>query len=516
MSLTRPKASQVTAKLDATGSTVRGLDDKLAEFVSVKDFGAVGDGVADDTAAIQAAIDAVYAAGGGEVWFPAGTYLTTAAIKMKRDVSLRGPDQKLSPGQIYEVNIEAAILGVAKIQPTSAVSTAALQYDFTLASRVERPYGAALNNLVLDSRNQSNGDCMQVIPPPVGEGPFDTGWAAGSVRVFNVYFLRAPRYGCGIISTDTQKTNAFFVNCRFAFNGSHGLYAFKCFDVQIDHSFSFENVGDGVCLELCATERILFSDFFSNDGNGVTSDGYNGRYIGCFMQINGKHGIEIKAVQSTITNKKYRIFDCQLDGNSRLPTNTYSHIYIGSRAGVSCANIHIFGCSFGDTASGGANRVKHIVEQDVLTTQNGNYMTNCIVSHNDLFGGNLPFNDNFWQSTNFSNSIGADGNLIAQKFHPLPVSAGGAWAPNTLRGVSFYVTQNTSATTITGITNGTTYVRNRDVWILINDANTGVDFTGTSLKGNGGVDLAAGAGTVGKLIHFKNVDGTNWAATIYG
>lgn len=46
-----------------------------ANVVSVKDFGAVGDGVANDTAAIQAALDAVAARGGGTVLVPAGTYV---------------------------------------------------------------------------------------------------------------------------------------------------------------------------------------------------------------------------------------------------------------------------------------------------------------------------------------------------------------------------------------------------------------------------------------------------------
>jgi hypothetical protein len=75
MAMTRAKASQVTAKLDATGSTVRGLDDKLAEFVSVKDFGAVGDGVTDDRLAIKAAVADLQATGGGELVFPKGDYL---------------------------------------------------------------------------------------------------------------------------------------------------------------------------------------------------------------------------------------------------------------------------------------------------------------------------------------------------------------------------------------------------------------------------------------------------------
>src|SRR5690349_5893100 len=54
---------------------------------NVKDYGAVGDGVRLDTEAINQAVQACAAAGGGTVFFPAGTY-RTGTIHLKSDVTL--------------------------------------------------------------------------------------------------------------------------------------------------------------------------------------------------------------------------------------------------------------------------------------------------------------------------------------------------------------------------------------------------------------------------------------------
>jgi hypothetical protein len=65
----------------ATGSTTaRTLANRFADVVNVKDFGAVGDGVAFDDAAIQAAIDANPSK---TIYFPAGTYLVSSTIRVK-------------------------------------------------------------------------------------------------------------------------------------------------------------------------------------------------------------------------------------------------------------------------------------------------------------------------------------------------------------------------------------------------------------------------------------------------
>ncbi len=56
--------------------------------LNIKDMGAVGDGQAKDTSAIQQTIDRCAVLGGGEVFFPAGNYLT-GALALRSDVILR-------------------------------------------------------------------------------------------------------------------------------------------------------------------------------------------------------------------------------------------------------------------------------------------------------------------------------------------------------------------------------------------------------------------------------------------
>jgi hypothetical protein len=61
-----------------------------AETGSVRAFGAKGDGVTDDTAAFQAALDTTGQAGGGVVSVPTGNYLLKGTLTLPRAVTLEG------------------------------------------------------------------------------------------------------------------------------------------------------------------------------------------------------------------------------------------------------------------------------------------------------------------------------------------------------------------------------------------------------------------------------------------
>jgi hypothetical protein len=84
-------ATAISYTASLPGATTQTVQTKLEQYVSVKDFGAVGDGVADDSAAIQAAIDAVNTGGGGQIWFPQGKYnIETTGLVIYQNIILSG------------------------------------------------------------------------------------------------------------------------------------------------------------------------------------------------------------------------------------------------------------------------------------------------------------------------------------------------------------------------------------------------------------------------------------------
>lgn len=63
------------------GAVQRSFQSAMSDvFFNVKNYGAVGNGIADDTSAVQNAITAAAAVGGGTVFLPPGTYLINAAL----------------------------------------------------------------------------------------------------------------------------------------------------------------------------------------------------------------------------------------------------------------------------------------------------------------------------------------------------------------------------------------------------------------------------------------------------
>lgn len=77
-------ATAISYTLTAAGAVAQTVQTKLEQYVSVKDFGAVGNGIADDTVAIQAALNS----GAKNILVLAGTYLVTSTLVVPASVNI--------------------------------------------------------------------------------------------------------------------------------------------------------------------------------------------------------------------------------------------------------------------------------------------------------------------------------------------------------------------------------------------------------------------------------------------
>jgi hypothetical protein len=126
----------------ATGSTAtRTLANRFADVINVKDFGAIGNGVANDTAAIQAAID--YAASqsrGGCVYYPSGRYLITSAILVKTPFVNQRGDGIFSSIIITNTDINTMIIGSNPIESLEGVDVVGIGFYHANAVGKTKPH----------------------------------------------------------------------------------------------------------------------------------------------------------------------------------------------------------------------------------------------------------------------------------------------------------------------------------------------------------------------------------------
>lgn len=126
----------------------RTVQAKLQETVSVKDYGAVGDGSNDDTAAIQAALTGI-AFTGGTLLFPPGTYKITSTITQAFadgvNVNIVGYGAKIDMTSISTYNARVITLGGSRGASTTLSSSATKNADtFAVTSAANISAGRVL------------------------------------------------------------------------------------------------------------------------------------------------------------------------------------------------------------------------------------------------------------------------------------------------------------------------------------------------------------------------------------
>ena len=129
------------------GAVPRTVESKLQESVSVKDFGAVGDGVADDTTAIQNAINAHR----GKILFPVGTYKISSTIVVKEERILIGE----GAGAYFQ---GSGYPRISVLQPTAGFSgSKVIDIDpANINAGLNYIYGVAIRDLLIDCINIKN------------------------------------------------------------------------------------------------------------------------------------------------------------------------------------------------------------------------------------------------------------------------------------------------------------------------------------------------------------------------
>jgi hypothetical protein len=215
-----------------TGAVQRTVDSKLKDVVSVKDFGAVGDGVANDTVAIQTALSS----GASEIFFPSGEYLMGISdqLVIGSDIKLVGasPDQvsvKIDTAATFNDNYLVLVNG-------NNVAIENISFKGGRPIATDSKSTEKLGKIgIIQLRNGSN----KVSDINIHNCKFFDSYAKGievyadNLIVSNCSFSRIGRFQFDVAPFDAaistwlfnslKETNISVINCNFSYVGQYGV-----------------------------------------------------------------------------------------------------------------------------------------------------------------------------------------------------------------------------------------------------------------------------------------------------
>jgi len=111
--------------------TVRSFQQKFDDFVNVRDFGATGDGVTDDTESIRRAIEQIYKETENlndirtrrTIYIPAGVYLNSDVISIPLHTSLQGDGTSSSTIKLQYGNLSVANISDSAFQSGATIGS---------------------------------------------------------------------------------------------------------------------------------------------------------------------------------------------------------------------------------------------------------------------------------------------------------------------------------------------------------------------------------------------------------
>jgi low affinity Fe/Cu permease len=242
-------------------------------FVSVKDFGAVGDGTTDDTAAIQAALNSTPTEG-GIVYVPAGVYAVAAA-------ALRPGGDGTTHGAIFPKANTALVgePGASVIQLVDGDEHCDVIYANGLA-------GITIQGLKVDAGPREkpyNTTCLQFLACP-DLAIYDTELTRGNIEGAYIYGCQNPR----VSNLLTHHNGAYQ-------DDAAGLHLDTCTDGAVSNVVSHNNGFHGMILS--SAKRIAVANLvaYSNGFQGlhVQTGTTNSTFTGVTTYQNAR-GIYVK------------------------------------------------------------------------------------------------------------------------------------------------------------------------------------------------------------------------------